>query len=78
MWQLQLYTYIRGLATSVECVPYNSQRECLDYLKQVLPVDAFEAFMHHRVFVKTVFCLEEKQGMIVNDDNIYMYSGIID
>ena len=40
----------------------------LDYLKQVLLPDAFEDFMHRRVFNKTVLCLGEKQGMIVNND----------
>ena len=39
-----------------------------DYLKQVLLPDVFQAFIHHRVFDKIVFCLGEKQGMIVNDN----------
>ena len=36
----------------------------LDYLKQVL-LDAFEAFLHSSIFDKAVFCLGEKQGMLV-------------
>ena len=37
----------------------------MDFLTQVLPQDAFEAFLHGSIFNKTVFCLGEKQGMLV-------------
>ena len=40
----------------------------LDYLKEVLLLDTFEAFVHCNVFDKTVFSSGEKQGMIVNGD----------
>ena len=39
-----------------------------DYLKTVLPPDTFEAFLCRSIFDKTTFCLEEKQGMLVNDE----------
>ena len=39
----------------------------LNYLKQVLPVDTFESFLCSNIFSKAVFCLEEKQGILVND-----------
>ena len=51
-----------------ECPSYNSQRQSfLEYLKKVLLPDAFEDFMHSSIFDKTVLCLAEKQGMVVND-----------
>ena len=40
----------------------------LDYMKQVLTSEAFEAFIHSSIFDKAVFCLGEKQGMLVNDE----------
>ena len=43
-------------------------RDLLDYLKTVLPPDAFEAFFHGSIFDKTAFCLGKKQGMLVNDE----------
>ena len=62
-----------------ECTSYNSQRQnFLDYLKQVLLPDAFEDFMHRSVLDKTVFCLGEKQGMIVNDDCSLWYNRVGD
>ena len=52
-----------------ECTSYDSQRQnFLDYMKQVLTPEAFEAFMHGSIFDKTVFCLGEKQGMLVDDE----------
>ena len=40
----------------------------LDHMKQVLTSEAFEAFIHGSIFDKAVFCLGEKQGMLVNDE----------
>ena len=40
--------------------------------------DEFEAFMHHRVFNKMVFCLGEKQGMIINNGCSSWYNRIGD
>ena len=52
-----------------ECASYDPQRlDFLDYLKTVLPPDAFEAFVHGSIFDKTAFCLGEKEGMLVNDE----------
>ena len=51
-----------------DCTSYNSQRQnFLDYMKQILTPKAFEAFNHSSIFDKAVFCLGEKQGMLVND-----------
>ena len=38
------------------------------HLDQVVLGDVFEAFVHSSIFDKAVFCLEEKEGMVVNDD----------
>ena len=46
----------------------------VDYLKQVLLSNAFEDFMHRSIFDKMVFCLGEKQRMIVNDDCSLWYN----
>ena len=52
-----------------ECASYDSQRQIFwDYMKQVLTSEAFEAFIHGSIFDKAVFCLGEKQGMLVNDE----------
>ena len=48
-----------------ECASYDSQRlDILDYLKMVLPPDAFKTFLHGRIFDKTAFCLGEKEGYV--------------
>ena len=39
-----------------------------DYMKQVLTSEGFEAFIHGSILDKAVFCLGEKQGMLVNDE----------
>ena len=52
-----------------ECPSYDSQRQIfLRYLKQVLIPEAFDTFFHSSIFDKTVFCLGEKQGIVVNDE----------
>ena len=38
--------------------------------------DAFENFIHCSVFNKMIFCLGEKQGMIVNDDCSSWYNRV--
>ena len=37
-------------------------------MKQILTPEAFKAFIHSSIFNKAVFCLGEKQGMLVNDE----------
>ena len=37
-------------------------------MKQVLAPEAFEGFIHSSIFDNAVFCLGEKQGMLVNDE----------
>ena len=38
-----------------------------DYLRQVLTLDALEAFRYGSILDKSVFSLSQKQGMLVND-----------
>ena len=41
-----------------ECASYNSQRQnFLDYMKQILTLEALETFLHNSIFDKAVFCL---------------------
>ena len=47
-------------------------------LKQVLPPDAFEDFMHHSILDKTIFWLGKKQGVIVNNDCSSWYNRVGD
>ena len=49
-------------------VYHDSQRLILDYLKKVLPLNIFEAFLCGCIFNKIAFCLGEKQGMLVNNE----------
>ena len=39
-----------------------------NYIKQVLTSEAFEAFYYSSIFDKAVFCLDQKQGMLINDE----------
>ena len=50
----------------------------LDYMKQVLTSETFEAFVHDSVFNKTVFYLGEKQDMLVNDECSSWYNKVGD
>ena len=51
-----------------ECASYDPQRlTFLDYLKEVLPPDTFEAFLGASIFDKTAFCLREKQYTLGNN-----------
>ena len=62
-----------------ECVSYNSQRQhFFDYIKQILTPVAFKTFIHNSVFDKAVFCLGEKQGMLVNDECSSWYNKVGD
>ena len=52
-----------------ECASYNSQTLIsLGYLKNVLPLVAFKAFLCGSIFDKTALCYGEAQGMLVNDE----------
>ena len=52
-----------------ECSSYDSQRQTFfDYLKQVLLPADFEALFRDSVFDKAVFCLGDKQDMLVKDE----------
>ena len=62
-----------------ECASYDSQRQIFfDYMKQILTPEAFEAFNHSSIFDKTVFCLGEKQGMLINDECSSWYNRVGD
>ena len=45
----------------------------LDYMKQILTLEAFETFNHSSIFDKAVFCLGEKQGMLINNERVSCY-----
>ena len=49
-------------------IPRDKAFQTTMYLKQVLLPDEFETFLLSSVFDKAVFCLGEKQGVLVNDD----------
>ena len=62
-----------------ECASYmyGSQRlDFLDYLKKVLPPDAFKAFLWGSIFDKSAFCLGEKQDLSINDECSSWYNGV--
>ena len=40
----------------------------LGYPKQILTLEALKVFDHSSIVDKAVFCLGEKQGMLVNDE----------
>ena len=46
----------------------DSQRLILDYLNQVLPAHILEAFVHTQIFIQTMFCLGEKQVVLVSNE----------
>ena len=58
------------------CIMQFPKTNFLDYLKQVLLSDAFENFILCRVFDKVLFCIGEKQGMIVNNGCSSWYNRI--
>ena len=47
-------------------------------MRQVLTSDAFETFSHASILDKAVFCLGQKQGMLVNDECSSWYSRVGD
>ena len=47
-------------------------------MKKALPLDTFEAFVYSSIIDKTPFCLEEKQGVLVNDTCSSEYNGVGD
>ena len=62
-----------------ECASYNSQRQnILDYMKQILTLEALEAFNHSSIFDKVVFFLGDQQGMLVKDECSSWYNRVGD
>ena len=60
-----------------ECASSDSQRlDFLDYLKTILPPDAFETFLRVSIFDKTAFCLGEEQGMLIKDECSSWYNRV--
>ena len=47
-------------------------------MKQILTLEAFEAFNYSSIFDKAVFCLGEKQGMLINDECSLCYNKVGD
>ena len=47
-------------------------------MKQILTPEAFKAFNYSSIFDKTVFCLGEKQGMLINDECSSWYNRVGD
>ena len=59
-------------AREKQCASYDSQRQnFLDYVKQILTLETFEGFNYSNIFNKVVFCLGEKEGMLINDECVY-------
>ena len=50
----------------------------MDYLKEILPLDTFEAFLRGSISNKTAFCLGEKEGMLVNNKRNSWYNRVRD
>ena len=48
----------------------------LHCMKQILTWETFEAFNHSSIFDKAVFCLDEKQGMLINDECSSWYNRV--
>ena len=62
-----------------ECASYDSQRQIfLNHMKQILTQETFEVFNNSSIFNKAVFCLGEKQGMLINDDCSSWYNRVGD
>ena len=62
-----------------KCASYDFQRlDFFDFLKTVLLPDAFKSFLHDSFCDQTVFCLGEKQGMLVNDECSSCYNRVGD
>ena len=47
-------------------------------MKQILALEAFKAFNNSSIFDKAVFCLGEKQGMLINDECSPCYNRVGD
>ena len=62
-----------------DCASYDSLRlDFLDYLKMVLPPDAFKTFLRGSIFDKTASCLGENRGMLVNTECSSRYNRVGD
>ena len=52
------------------------KNKILDYIKQGLTLEGFKASNHNCMFDKAVFCVCEKQGMLINDECSSWYYGV--
>ena len=60
-----------------ECPAYDSQRKNFyNCLKGVITKEAYDTFNSASVFDKSVFCLGEKQGLIVSDECSNWYNEV--
>ena len=57
---------------------WTQRQNFLDYMKQILTLEAFEAFNHSSIFDKAVFCLHDKQGMLIKDECSSWYNKVGD
>ena len=46
-------------------------------MKQILIAEPFETFNYSSIFDNTLFCLGEKQGMLINDECSLWYNGVL-
>ena len=49
-----------------EYASYNSQRHFFEHMKQILTQEAFKAVNHSSIFDKAVFCLVDKQDILID------------
>ena len=60
-------------------VHHDSQTQSFsEYLKQVLIHNGYETFIHRSVSDKVVFCLGERQGVLVDDECDSWYNRVGD
>ena len=50
----------------------DSERKCFGLYEANPYSAAFEAFNHSSIFDEAVFCLGEKQGMLINDECVHV------
>ena len=60
------------------CIIQFPETKFFGLYEAVLTSEAFEAFIHGSIFDKAVFCLVEKQDMLVNDECSSWYNKVGD
>ena len=62
VWAIALPSLLSAMAMHITPFP---ETNIWDYLTPVLFVDMFRAFLHRSIFNEVVFCLGEKQGLLL-------------